>query len=63
MGWGLSNTLGAQASIEVVKQAIKTNGRYEILNSDQGTNLLAYNTLNYLKRRTSRSVWMVKEEL
>ncbi len=44
MAWGLSNTLDAQASLEVVKQAIKTKGKPEILNSDQGSQFtcLAY---------------------
>ena len=37
MGWGLSNTLDAVASLEVVKQAISDNGKPEILNSDQGS--------------------------
>ena len=30
MGWGLSNTLDAQASLEVIKQAIRINGRSDI---------------------------------
>lgn len=44
MAWGLSNTLDAQASLEVVKHAIKTKGKPEILNSDQGSQFtcLAY---------------------
>ena len=44
MGWGLSNTLDAVASLEVVKQAISDNGKPEILNSDQGSQFtcLAY---------------------
>jgi putative transposase len=50
MGWGLSNTLGAQASIEVVKQAIKTNGRPEILNSDQGSQFTCLQYVELLKK-------------
>lgn len=44
MAWGLSNTLDAQASLEVVKHAMKTKGKPEILNSDQGSQFtcLAY---------------------
>lgn len=44
MAWGLANTLDAQASLEVVKQAIRTKGKPEILNSDQGSQFtcLAY---------------------
>ena len=37
VGWGLSNTLDAVASLEVVKQVIGDNGKLEILNSDQGS--------------------------
>ncbi|WP_256437276.1 IS3 family transposase [Flavobacterium sp. CS20] len=51
MGWGLSNTLGAQASIEVVKQAIKTNGRHEILNSDQGSQFTCLQYVELLKKK------------
>lgn len=36
VGWGISNTLDASASLEVVKQAITRHGRPQILNSDQG---------------------------
>lgn len=47
MGWGLSNTLDAMASLEVVKQAIRAYGKPEILNSDQGSQFtcLAYVSL------------------
>ena len=36
MGWGVSSTLDAVASLEVVKRAIGDNGKPEIFNSDQG---------------------------
>ena len=50
MAWGLSNTLDAQASLEVVKQAIKTKGRPEILNSDQGCQFTCLQYVNLLKK-------------
>jgi putative transposase len=35
--WGISNTLDADASLSVMKQAIKEHGKPEIINSDQGS--------------------------
>lgn len=49
MSWGLSNTLSAQASIEVVKEAIKTNGKPEIINSDQGSQFTCFDYTELLK--------------
>ncbi len=37
VGWGISNTLDAEASLSVLKQAIKEHGKPEIINSDQGS--------------------------
>jgi putative transposase len=37
VGWGISNTLDAEASLAVMKQAIKEHGKPEIINSDQGS--------------------------
>jgi putative transposase len=50
MAWGLSNTLDAQASLEVVKQAIKTKGKPEILNSDQGSQFTCLAYVELLKK-------------
>ena len=50
MGWGLSNTLDAQASLEVVKQAIEAHGRPEILNSDQGSQFTCLEYVELLKK-------------
>lgn len=50
MAWGLSNTLDAQASLEVVKQAIKTKGKPEILNSDQGSQFTCLQYVDLLKK-------------
>ena len=36
VGWGLSNSLTAEASLGVVRQAVADHGPPEILNSDQG---------------------------
>jgi len=37
VGWGISNTLDAEASLAVMKQAIKEHGKPKIINSDQGS--------------------------
>ena len=37
VGWSLSNTLDAECSLNVLKQAIAENGKPEIVNSDQGS--------------------------
>lgn len=50
MAWGLSNTLEAQASLEVVKQAIKIKGKPEILNSDQGSQFTCLAYVELLKK-------------
>lgn len=50
MAWGLSNTLDAQSSLEVIKQAIKINGKPEILNSDQGSQFTCLDYVELLKK-------------
>jgi len=37
VGWGISNTLDAEASLSVMRQAINEHGKPEIINSDQGS--------------------------
>ena len=37
VGWSLSNTLGAECSLNVLKQAINEFGKPEVINSDQGS--------------------------
>jgi putative transposase len=37
VGWGISNTLDAEASLSVMKKAIEEHGKPEIVNSDQGS--------------------------
>ena len=48
VGWGLSNTLDAGASLDVVKQAIATHGKPQILNSDQGSQFTCKGYIEYL---------------
>ena len=37
VGWGLSNSLDAENSLSVLKQAIEHHGKPQIINSDQGS--------------------------
>jgi len=48
VGWGISNTLEAEASINVLKQAIKENGKPEIINSDQGSQFTCEDWVKHL---------------
>lgn len=49
VGWGISNTLDADASLSVLKQAIKVHGNPEIVNSDQGSQFTCEQWVEYLK--------------
>ena len=51
MGWGISNTLDAAASLEVLKQAISTYGKPEIMNSDQGSQFTCLEYVSLLKEK------------
>jgi putative transposase len=49
VGWGLSNSLDAESSLKVVREAVMTHGIPEILNSDQGSQFTCKEYINYLK--------------
>jgi putative transposase len=49
VGWGISNTLEAEVSLEVLKQAIRDHGKPEIINSDQGSQFTCEDWVEYLK--------------
>jgi len=49
VGWGLSNTLEAEASLAVLKQAIREHGKPEIINSDQGSQFTCEQWIENLK--------------
>ena len=51
VGWGISNTLDAAASLDVVKQAVNQHGAPEILNSDQGSQFTCLEYVEYLKTK------------
>jgi putative transposase len=49
VAWGLSNTLEANASLQVVENAINQFGKPEILNSDQGSQFTCSQYVELLK--------------
>lgn len=49
VGWGISNSLEAAASLNVLKQAIKDHGKPEVINSDQGSQFTCEDWVEYLK--------------
>lgn len=54
VGWGISNSLDAEASLNVLKQAIKDHGKPEIINSDQGSQFTCEDWVEYLKQEDIR---------
>ena len=49
VGWGLSNTLEAESTLLVMKQAVRVYGKPEIINSDQGSQFTCEDWIEYLK--------------
>lgn len=54
VGWGLSNSLDAAASLSVVKASIEIHGKPEILNSDQGSQFTCKEYVEFLKSQNIR---------
>lgn len=50
-GWGLSNSLDAESCMEVLRTAIATHGKPEIINSDQGSQFTCQQYVEYLKQK------------
>ncbi len=51
VGWSLSNTLGAECSLKVLKQAVAKHGKPEIVNSDQGSQFTSPIWIEYLEEQ------------
>ena len=51
VGWSLSNTLGAECSLKVLKQAVAKHGKPEIVNSDQGSQFTRPIWIEYLEEQ------------
>lgn len=54
VGWGISNTLDADVSLSILKQAIDDHGKPEIVNSDQGSQFTCEQWVDYLKAKGIR---------
>jgi putative transposase len=54
VGWGISNTMEAEATLSVLKQAINDHGRPEIINSDQGSQFTCEHWVTFLKKEDIR---------
>lgn len=51
VGWGVSNSLDANSSHKVLKEAIFANGKPEIINSDQGSQFTCNDWIDYLNEQ------------
>ena len=51
VGWGVTNSLEAAASLLVLKEAIRKHGKPEIVNSDQGAQFTCREWVEYLKEQ------------
>lgn len=49
VGWGISNTMSKQWCLQVLKEAIQTNGAPQIINSDQGSQYTSFAWTNFLE--------------
>ena len=54
VGWGLSNSLDAESSLKVVRNAIAKHGKPQIFNSDQGSQFTCRQYVAYLKQQEIR---------
>ena len=49
VGWSISNSMEASWVVQTLHEAIRKNGKPEIINSDQGTQFTSDEYINYLK--------------
>ncbi len=50
VGWGISNSLDASCSLNVMKEAIQRYGKPEIINSDQGSQFTCHEWIELLEK-------------
>ena len=53
VSWDISNSLDAESFLKVVRDAVSTHGKPEILNSDQGSQFICKEYINYLKSNST----------
>jgi len=51
VGWGLSNSLDAENSLKVLREAISVHGKPDIVNSDQGSQFTCPAWIEYLEQQ------------
>lgn len=51
VGWDISNTLDAENSLNVLRKAVSTHGKPEIVNSDQGSQFTCPGWIEYLEKQ------------
>ncbi len=56
--WSISNTMDSAWVTDVVKEAVKTYGKPEIINSDQGTQFTSDEYVDYVKSLESTKISM-----
>jgi putative transposase len=54
MGWGISNSMTKKWCLDVLRDAIKCNGKPEIINSDQGSQYTSSAWTHYLEQESIR---------
>lgn len=50
VGWGISNTLDAESSLSVMKQAVEEHGKPGIVNSDQGSQFTCEDWIGHMAK-------------
>ncbi|MDK2840577.1 MAG: putative transposase [Anaerophaga sp.] len=50
VGWGISNSLDSEVTLNVLQQTIQEHGKPEIINSDQGSQFTSEIWITYLKK-------------
>ena len=58
VGWAMSNTMQSDFVIRAIEEAIKTHGKPEIINSDQGSQFTSKAYINYIKSKETIRISM-----
>lgn len=58
VGWSISNTLHSDNVVKVVEQAIKTHGKPEVINSDQGSQFTSNIYADFIKEQETIKISM-----
>lgn len=58
VGWSVSNTMDAEWVVATLKEAIRENGKPEIINSDQGTQFTSDIYINFVKSQNTIKISM-----